>query len=402
MGPSVKTAALIVAAGRGSRAARPAAGDASQLPKQYALLAGRPVLAHAIAAFEACPAVEIITVVIHADDHTAYTRSIASNSPRLTPPALGGATRQESVRRGLAALAPHRPDAVLIHDAARPLVTPAVIGRVLTALGTHDGAIAAEPLADTLKRDRGGRLVGDTVSREGLWKAQTPQGFRFAPILAAHERAAAEGHGELTDDAAIAEWAGLNVALVEGAARNFKITTPEDMSMAEQLMSGQNPVLEPRTGTGFDVHAFCPGDHVWLGGVRIPHERGLEGHSDADAALHALTDALLGAIGEGDIGLHFPPSDPAWKGAPSRLFVEHAAALVGRRGGRIVNVDMTILCESPRIGPWREPIRAAVAAMLAIAPDRVSVKATTTEGLGFTGRKEGLAALATATVLLPA
>lgn len=394
-------AALIVAAGRGARASREHNPLGSNAPKQYALLAGKPVLAHAIAAFDACPAVGSITVVIHPDDRDHYESAVRGASARLTPPVLGGATRQESVRLGLSALAKTQPGAVLIHDAARPLVTPDIIGRVLAALEMHAGAIAAEPLADTLKREDDRRMIGETVARKGLWKAQTPQGFRFGPILAAHAGAAEAGLPEFTDDAAIAEWAGLDVALVPGSARNFKITTPEDMAMADDLLRSAAPAFETRTGTGFDVHAFCPGDHVWLAGVRIPHDRGLLGHSDADAPLHALTDALLGAIGDGDIGQHFPPSDPAWKGAASHLFVEDAARRIAARGGRITNVDVTILCEEPRIGPHRDAMRNAIAHMLGIDVTRVAVKATTTEQMGFTGRKEGLAALASATVLLP-
>lgn len=389
-------AALIVAAGRGARA-----GRAGLPPKQYAPLAGRPALARAIAAFQASPGIARIAVVIHPDDAPLYAASAGLSPDRLAPPVMGGATRQESVRLGLLALEPEAPGRVLIHDAARPFVTPDLVARVLGALDTHDGAIAASPLADTLKRDRGDGTVAGTVPRTGLWTAQTPQGFRFRPILDAHVRAAAEGRGDFTDDAALAEWAGLDVALVPGAAKNFKLTTEEDMTMAEALLRGEAPAFEPRTGTGFDVHAFGPGDHVWLGGVRIPHDRGLVGHSDADAPLHALTDALLGAIGDGDIGEHFPPTDPAWKDAPSRLFVADAAARIAARGGRIANVDLTVLCEAPRIGPHRTAMRAAIAAMLGIDAGRVAVKATTTEGLGFTGRREGLAALATATVMMP-
>ncbi len=387
-------AVLIVAAGRGARASR----DGSA-PKQYAQLGGRSVLAHVIAAFEACPAISRITVVIHPDDAALYAESIPL-SDRLTPPVFGGATRQDSVRLGLEALAASPPDQVLIHDAARPFVSPDLVARVLSALATHVGAIAAEPLADTLKRDRGDAVIGETVSRAGLWKAQTPQGFQFAPVLAAHRRAAAEGRSDFTDDAALAEWAGAPVALVAGSSRNFKLTTHEDIAMAEALLG--SGTYETRVGNGFDVHAFCAGDHVWLAGVRIPHDRGLEGHSDADAPLHALTDALLGAIGDGDIGQHFPPSDPAWKGAASRLFVEDAARRIRARGGRVTNVDLTVLCEEPRIGPHRAAMQAAIAAMLGIDPSRVAIKATTTERLGFTGRKEGLAALASATVQLPA
>lgn len=392
-------AALIVAAGRGLRASRDGLS-----PKQYAPLGGRPVLAHAIAAFESVPGIDRILVVIHPDDVTLYSECIKSGVGRLGSPVLGGATRQESVRLGLEALAASAPDQVLIHDAARPFVSPETIQGVLSALGTHDGAIAALPLADTLKRADESGMIAGTPAREGLWQAQTPQGFRFAPVLAAHRRALEEGRADFTDDAALAEWAGLTVALVRSTMRNFKITTQEDLAMAEEIVGRATlpPAFEPRTGTGFDVHAFCDGDHVWLGGVRIPHEKALSGHSDADAPLHALTDALLGAIGDGDIGQHFPPSDPAWKGAASHMFLADAAARIARRGARIVNVDVTILCEAPRIGPHRDTIRARIAEILGIDVSRVGVKATTTESLGFTGRKEGLAALASATVLVPA
>lgn len=393
----VTVTALIVAAGRGARASLQ-----GQPPKQYARLAGEPVLAHAIAAFEAVDEITEIVVVIHADDRAAYDTATAGRFRKLAPPVSGGATRQDSVRQGLESLGERGPaHAVLIHDAARPFVDAATIRRVLAALETHDGAIAAVPLPDTLKRAGSAQRIEATVPRAGLWKAQTPQGFRLAAITAAH-RAAAERDGpEFTDDAAIAEWAGLSVALVAGSERNFKITTAEDLAMADALLSTRGPAWETRTGTGFDVHAFTTGDHVWLGGVRIPHDQALEGHSDADAPLHALTDALLGAIGDGDIGQHFPPSDPQWKGARSRLFVEDAVRRIRDRGGRITNVDVTLLCEAPRIGPHREAIRAEIADMLGVGLDRVAVKATTTERLGFTGRREGLAALATATVLLP-
>ena len=389
-------AVLIVAAGRGARAGRDGLA-----PKQFALLAGRTVLARAIAPFDACPAITSITVVIHPDDHELYAASNLGDFTKLTPPVTGGATRQDSVRFGLEALGAAAPDVVLIHDAARPFVSQDIIARVLAALADHDGALAAVPLADTLKRERDAALVDTTIPRGGLWKAQTPQGFRFSAIQAAHRTAANAGTPAFTDDASIAEWAGLSVALVHGAERNFKLTTSEDMAMAEALLGAGPLSWEPRTGTGFDVHAFTAGDHVWLGGIRIPHDQGLEAHSDGDAPLHALTDAILGALGDGDIGQHFPPSDPAWKGARSRIFVEDAARRVAARGGRIANVDVTILCEAPRIGPHRDAIRAEIADMLGLDIGRVAVKATTTERLGFTGRKEGIAALATATLLLP-
>ena len=390
-------AALIVAAGRGSRA-----GRAGLSPKQYALLAGRPVLAHAIAAFQAVPTIQRIAIVIHPDDADLYADCARMAPDRLLPPVIGGATRQDSVRLGLEALSADAPEHVLIHDAARPFVAAETIQGVLEALRDHDGALAAQAVADTLKRTHGDGTVAETPPRDGLWQAQTPQGFRFSPILAAHTRAAAEGRHDFTDDAALAEWTGLRVALVASPRKNFKITTQEDLAMAEDLLRSAQPVLETRTGTGFDVHAFCEGDHVWVGGVRIPHDKGLSAHSDGDAPLHALTDALLGAIGDGDIGQHFPPTDPKWKGAASDIFLADAAQRVAARGGRIVNVDLTILCEAPRIGPHRDAIRNRVAEILGLDVARVSVKATTTERLGFTGRGEGLAAMASATVVVPA
>jgi 2-C-methyl-D-erythritol 4-phosphate cytidylyltransferase/2-C-methyl-D-erythritol 2,4-cyclodiphosphate synthase len=369
-------------------------------PKQYAPLGGQPLLARALAGFVAHPGIDQISVVIHPDDALHYRTATEALAHRLAPPIHGGGTRQESVRLGLEALAGAAPSLVLIHDAARPFVGRDVICRVIDALSRHAGAIAAEPVTDTLKRASSSGTIAGTVDRTGLWRAQTPQGFRFAPILAAHRRAASEGRADFTDDASLAEWAGLEVALVQGSSRNMKITHAEDLAMAERLISDAG-ALEPRVGTGFDVHRFAPGDHVWLGGVRIAHTLGLEGHSDADVALHALTDALLGAIGDGDIGAHFPPSDPKWRGAASRIFVEDAVARVAARGGRISNVDLTLLCEAPRIGPHRDAMRESISRMLGIDASRVGVKATTTEGLGFTGRGEGLAAMASATVLLP-
>lgn len=384
------TAALIVAAGRGTRAA-------AALPKQYAVVGGVPVLARAMVAFVEHPQVDVVQVVIAAGDRERYEKVARHlGSRKLLAPADGGTTRQASVLRGLEALAPHRPQSVLIHDAARPFVSGRLIGRVLAALAHAPGAIAALPLADTVKRAGPGNRIAATLDRAGLWRAQTPQGFRFADILAAHRAAAAAGLGDLTDDAAVAERAGLPVALVPGEVANLKITTAEDLAMAERALAGP----DVRTGQGFDVHRLVAGDHVWLGGVRIPHSHALAGHSDADVALHALADALLGAIGEGDIGVHFPDSDPRWKGAPSHIFVAEAARRVAARGGRIANVDLTLLCEAPRIGPHREAMRARIAEILGIEAARVGVKATTTEGLGFTGRREGIAAMAVASVIL--
>jgi 2-C-methyl-D-erythritol 4-phosphate cytidylyltransferase/2-C-methyl-D-erythritol 2,4-cyclodiphosphate synthase len=306
------------------------------------------------------------------------------------------------VRRGLEALELLAPKRVLIHDAARPFLSADLVTRLLAALDDHKGAIAAEPLTDTLKRATADGLIAATVDRASLWRAQTPQAFHFADILSAHRRAAEAGKDAFTDDAALAEWAGLAVQLVASAGTNMKLTTPDDFALAERLLGGSAPQFEPRTGRGFDVHAFKSGDHVWLCGVRVPHTRSLEGHSDADVALHALTDAILGAIGDGDIGEHFPPSDPAWRGAPSRLFVEDALRRVRALGGRVANVDVTILCEAPKIGPHRAGMCRSIADMLQIDPSRVGVKATTMEGLGFVGRGEGIAAIASALILLPA
>ncbi|MGQ0673612.1 MAG: bifunctional 2-C-methyl-D-erythritol 4-phosphate cytidylyltransferase/2-C-methyl-D-erythritol 2,4-cyclodiphosphate synthase [Hyphomicrobium sp.] len=389
----MKSTVLIVAAGRGSRFG----GDR---PKQYRDLVGKPVLRHCIEALLSVSDVDTVRVVIGAADLEEYRRATrAITDARLGEPIVGGATRQESVRLGLEALAAAPPDAVLVHDAARPLIDEATVQRILEALRTAPAAIAAIPVVDTLKRaGPGAALVEATPSRENLWRAQTPQGFHFAPILDAHRRAASAGRSVFTDDAEIAEWAGLPVALVMGAERNFKLTTEADMVRAAKELDMSSS--EVRTGSGFDVHRFAPGDHVWLCGVRIPHSHTLEGHSDADVALHALTDAILGALGDGDIGQHFPPSEPRWKGAASRVFLEDAARRVAGRSGTVTNVDVTLLCEAPRVGPHRDAMRAAIAEILGISVDRVGVKATTTEGLGFTGRREGIAAMATATLLL--
>ena len=382
-----ETLALVVAAGRGHR-------FGGSLPKQYAPLAGQPVLRHALAAFARHPGIDGVQAVIHPGDRALYEQAAAGLG--LPEPVPGGAARQESVERGLAALAPRKPRRVLIHDGARPLVGAPVIDRVLKALEHAPGAIAALPVIDTLKRAGTEGTISETVPRAGLWRAQTPQGFHYGPILAAHE--ALRGR-ELTDDAAVAEQAGLAVALVEGAPENIKVTTQEDLMQAERWLSAGT--LETRVGQGFDVHRFGPGDHVTLCGIEVAHDAGLLGHSDADAGLHALTDAILGALGAGDIGQHFPPSDPQWRDADSGRFVEHAVGLVAARGGRVVHADITLICERPKVGPHREAMTARVAALLGVAPDRVSIKATTTEGLGLTGRREGLAAQAVATLALP-
>jgi 2-C-methyl-D-erythritol 4-phosphate cytidylyltransferase / 2-C-methyl-D-erythritol 2,4-cyclodiphosphate synthase len=381
-----RIAALIVAAGRGERAG----GD---LPKQFRVLAGIPMLRRSVAAFADRADVEDI-VVMAPDDHldTAFAMLLGTRA-RVVP---GSHSRQGSVAFGLEALASRRPDHVLIHDAARPLVSQAIIDRVIAALAAgNDAAIPLVPVADTLKRKDGASWA--TVARDGLFRAQTPQGFRYASILKAHRDHAAV---PVTDDMALAEAAGLTIASVAGEETNMKITTPEDFGHAERLIAGG--MAEFRTGMGFDAHRFAPGDHVWLCGVKIAHDHALEGHSDADAGLHALTDAILGAIGEGDIGVHFPPTNEKWRGAPSSMFLEHADELAKAQGGTVVHCDVTLICERPKIGPHRDAMRARVAEILKLDVSRVSIKATTTEGLGFTGRREGLAAQAIATIRVPA
>ena len=386
------TTALVVAAGKGLRFGGPK-------PKQYMALAGRPLLHHTLKALARSPMIDRVRPVITMEDRPHFDE--AAKGLDLMEPVAGGASRQDSVRLGLESLAGDAPERVLIHDGARPFVTEAVLERVIEALETGPAAIAALPVVDTLKRQaEDGETIQETVPRQGLWQAQTPQGFRFDAILEAHRQA--EG-AELTDDAAVAEHGGLPVALVLGSPNNIKVTTEEDLERAESLMkSAQASRPELRSGTGFDVHRFCPGDHVNLCGVAVPHDQALKGHSDADVGLHALTDALLGAIAAGDIGLHFPPSDPQWRGADSAVFIAHARDLVRNRGGQIVNVDVTLICERPRLSDHREAMIARLSALLDLDPGRISVKATTTEGLGFTGRREGIAAQAAAMISLPA
>jgi 2-C-methyl-D-erythritol 4-phosphate cytidylyltransferase/2-C-methyl-D-erythritol 2,4-cyclodiphosphate synthase len=384
--PAPTVYVLIVAAGRGSRFGGP-------LPKQYCVLAGEPVLRRTVVAFRAHPAISGVRVVIHPDDRTLYDAAVGDLG--LPEPVPGGLTRQDSVRNGLEAIAPAQPDLVLIHDAARPLISAGAIDRLISSLERNVAAIAAVPVRDTVKRAEGTRIA-DTVDRTHLWRAQTPQAFRFADILAAHRAAAGQ---DLTDDAAVAERAGHQVELVMGDEDNFKITTAEDLARAEQSVLAK--LGDVRVGQGFDVHALVPGDHCWINGIRIPHDKTLLGHSDADVGLHALTDAILGAIGAGDIGQHFPPTDERWRGAASDKFLAHAASLVRARGGMIAHCDVTIICERPKIGPHRPAMSRRIAEILGMSEDRVSVKATTTEQLGFTGRGEGIAAQAIATVRLP-
>jgi len=379
--------ALIVAGGTGQR-------FGAERPKQYLDLAGKPILRRTVEAFLRHPLVSGVQVVIDPAWRGPYDEALAGLD--LPEPVTGGATRQDSVRNGLEALAARGGcGRVLIHDAARPLIDAATIAAVVAALDDRPGAIAAVPVADTLKRGRDG-AVAATVDREALWRAQTPQGFRFPEILAAHRAAAGLA---LTDDAAVAERAGLAVALVPANEENFKVTTPDDLTRATRAVLAA--LGDVRTGTGFDVHRFTDGDFVTLCGLRVPHSHGLDGHSDADVGLHALTDAILGALAAGDIGSHFPPSDPQWRGADSAKFLRHAAGLVAERGGVIAHTDVTIICERPKVGPHREAMAARIAEILGIAADRVSVKATTTERLGFTGRGEGIAAQAVATIRLP-
>jgi 2-C-methyl-D-erythritol 4-phosphate cytidylyltransferase / 2-C-methyl-D-erythritol 2,4-cyclodiphosphate synthase len=393
----VSVAALIVAAGRGARVAN----EAGQ-PKQYCRIGGVPMLARTIGVFAAHPRIDDILVVVHPDDAELYESASRDLAGRLLKPVAGGARRQDSVRAGLEALAREAPASVLIHDAARPFVDADLISRIIAGLDDHAGALPCLPVTDTLKRGAAGRVTG-TVERDQLWRAQTPQGFKFDAILAAH-RAAAEGAArEFTDDAAVAEWFGLDVALVEGSEHNRKLTTAEDLKIADELLRrerrGGSATI--RVASGYDVHALGPGDAVVLCGVRIPHAKKLVGHSDADVGLHALTDALLGTIADGDIGVHFPPSDDRWRGAASDIFLKSAADKIKARGGEIVHVDVTLLCETPRIGPHRDQMRARIAEMLGLDVGQVSIKATTNEGLGFVGRGEGIAAMATATVSLP-
>jgi len=387
---------IIVAAGRGERLG-------AEIPKQYLDLAGRPMLCTTIEALARAHEFCAITVVIHSDAAQRYAKVVEALDPRctkaLSPPAFGGAARQQSVLAGLEAQLAAAPDIVLIHDGARPFPSAALVARAIAASEQHGAAAPGAPVTDTLKQIDADGFVAASLDRGLLRAMQTPQAFRYNLILDAHRRAANANISPLTDDAAVAEWAGNRVYLFAGDPQNVKITSMQDLHAAEvRLAAGAYDI---RVGQGFDVHAFAEGDHVWLGGVRIAHERGLSGHSDADVALHAITDALLGAIGDGDIGAHFPPSDPQWRGANSAIFLTDAARRVRRLGGIIGNVDATLICEAPKIGPHRDAMRARIAEILGLDTRRVAIKATTSEGLGFTGRREGIACMAIATVRLP-
>ena len=386
---------VIVAAGRGERA-----GGHAEGPKQYRRIGGRPVISHTLDLFVNWPHARRIVAVIHPDDAALFEAARAAALPagdRLTV-IHGGPTRQQSVLAGLEALAEADIGHVLIQDAVRPFVEPAILERTLAAF--RNGARAVLPaiaVADTLKRADGNGNVAETVSRSSLFAAQTPQSFPFETILEAHRRAAASGRTDFTDDASIAEWAGVPVQLVEGSAGNVKLTLQKDIAMADQRLSHALP--DVRTGNGYDVHQLVAGDGVTLCGLFIAHDQTLSGHSDADVALHALTDALLATCGAGDIGDHVPPSDPQWKGAASRIFLEHAAAIVREKGGTIMNADVSLIAEAPKVGPHRDAMRRNLAEFLGISIDRCSVKATTNEKIGFIGRREGIAAIATATVV---
>lgn len=386
-------AAIIVAAGRGRRAG----GD---LPKQFRQIGGEMMLRRTLLMFLEARNVGAVLPVINREDGDLYSQASATiDGGRLLPPAFGGATRQASVRAGLEALALRKPDYVLIHDAARPFASHDLLSRAIVAVQKTGAAIPALPVTDTVKTIDGLGRVDKTLDRASLRLVQTPQAFAFAPLLDAHRRAQAAGREDFTDDSALAEWAGMKVDVFAGEPGNIKITNAEDFARSEAMQFAA--LGDVRTGMGFDVHAFGPGDHVMIGGVRIAHDHALVGHSDADVGLHALVDAILGALADGDIGSHFPPGDPQWKGASSDKFLAFAVERVAARGGRIAHLDLTIVCEAPKIGPHRDAIRERIAKICSLGIGRVAVKATTSEKLGFTGRGEGIAAYATATVRLP-
>lgn len=397
MTASVDTvAAIIVAAGRGERA-----GGPEHAPKQYRTIGGRSVIDRALSSFLAHPSVGRIVVVIHADDRGLLGDATNAERPDIVV-ALGGSTRQESVFRGLEVLAADPPECVLIHDAARPFVAPALLNGVIAELARGEtGVIPALPVSDTLKAVGAGGYIEATVPRAGLHAAQTPQGFAFGAIYEAHRQARNAAGENFTDDASIAEWAGIPVKIIGGSPANVKLTLKDDLELAEARLSHDPHCPDVRTGNGYDVHALVPGDGVTLCGVRIPHDRSLSGHSDADVGYHALTDALLATCAAGDIGDHFPPSDPQWRGKPSSIFLSHAARMVREAGGVVTCADVSLIAESPKVGPHREAMRRKMADDLGIDMARCSVKATTNERIGFVGRGEGIAAIATATVIYP-
>jgi 2-C-methyl-D-erythritol 4-phosphate cytidylyltransferase / 2-C-methyl-D-erythritol 2,4-cyclodiphosphate synthase len=388
MGSSV--AAVVVAAGRGLRA-----GGA--VPKQYRSLSAGSPIRRALSAFIEHEGIAAVQAVIHPDDTERFAQACCGLD--ILPPVTGGATRQASVLAGLEAVSDRAPQIVLVHDAARPFASKALISRAIAAARQTGAAIPALVLTDTVKAVDAAGVVVETLDRNRLRTVQTPQAFAFEALLAAHRRAAAEGLDSFSDDAALAEWAGLRVTAFDGESSNVKLTTADDFARAELTELGA--LGDVRTASGYDVHAFGPGDHVMVGGVRIAHECGLVGHSDADVVLHALTDAILGALAEGDIGVHFPPGEPQWRGASSHRFLAFALERTRARGGRVAHLDITVVCEVPKIGPHRDTIRARIAEIAGLPLGRIGLKATTSERLGFTGRREGMAALATATVRLP-
>jgi 2-C-methyl-D-erythritol 4-phosphate cytidylyltransferase/2-C-methyl-D-erythritol 2,4-cyclodiphosphate synthase len=398
MSAAANVAILVVAAGRGTRVG----GDQ---PKQYRPLLGLPLLTRTLSNLSSAAPDAHLRAVIHPDDRAAYSAALGQlpeGGAQWAEPAIGGATRQQSVRNGLEALAAEgisQEAIVLVHDAARPFLTSQLVTRAVETARSHGAAVPGLPLTDTVKQVAPSGRIHGSPDRASLRTVQTPQAFRFDVLLAAHRQAAEAGEYDLTDDAAVVERAGHAVYVFEGERENIKLTTADDFTRAEARLLGD--LVDVRCGQGFDVHAFGSGDHIWLGGLKVPHDRGLEGHSDADVLAHAITDAILGALAEGDIGAHFPPSDPQWKGAASSVFLADAVKRVKRRGGLVAHVDATIICEHPKIGPHRDLIRRNLAEIMGIAVSRVAVKATTSERLGFTGRGEGIAALATATLRLP-
>jgi 2-C-methyl-D-erythritol 4-phosphate cytidylyltransferase/2-C-methyl-D-erythritol 2,4-cyclodiphosphate synthase len=385
-----KVAAVVVAGGRGLRAG-------GELPKQYRQICGESVIRRALLAFARHPEISIVQPVIHPADKELYLA--ATQDMRLLPAVAGAELRQGSVRAGLEALEPHAPELVLVHDAARPFVSGALITRAIAAARASAAAVPVMGVTDTVKSVDASGMITGTVDRTALRMVQTPQAFVFSSLLDAHHRAQTAAREDFTDDAALAEWVGLKVSTFQGEAGNVKLTTDEDFT---RMQAWELAALgDTSVGFGFDVHQFADGDHVMLGGVRISHDRGLAGHSDADVVLHAIVDAILGALAEGDIGVHFPPSDPQWRGASSDRFLSFAVERVRARGGRIAHLDITIVCEAPRVGPHRDAVRARIAEIAGIPMKRIGVKATTSEKMGFTGRGEGMAAFATVTVRLP-
>jgi 2-C-methyl-D-erythritol 4-phosphate cytidylyltransferase/2-C-methyl-D-erythritol 2,4-cyclodiphosphate synthase len=388
---AIRVAAVVVAAGRGTR-------TGLDYPKQYKVVGGSPMVRESLRVFTSHPEVDLVLPVIHPDDAARFAAAVEGLT--LAEPISGAATRQGSVHVGLEALTRQAPEIVLVHDAARPFTSAALVSRAVAAAAKSGAAVPGVPVTDTVKLIDEAFGVAATLNRAALRTVQTPQAFAYPALLDAHRRAAAAGREDFPDDAALVEWAGFKVTVFEGERGNMKMTTPEDFVRIDR--DAQMALADIRTGIGYDIHAFdTGGDHVWLGGVEIPHERKLSGHSDADVALHALTDAILGALADGDIGVHFPPSDEKWRGASSDKFLKFAVDRVKARGGMVSHLDVAIVCEAPKINPRRDEMRARIAEIAGISVDRVGMKATTNEKLGALGRAEGIAAYATATIRLP-